>query len=195
MHQTRAPSQKAKAVVTWLVKLRDDPQNGNAVMAIFRRGLSENAADQEQMMRYLHRYLSDDYRAQESGIFLIASLFALAKHAPTDDEGDMGDHYAQTRTKSASDEATEKRFSAILRAHQEDLPIYLRRAITYLKSCDIGINWALLLDDVWAWGHPVKGEYVRRRWARNFWMQKQIASNPNSDELIQDDSNDESTED
>jgi len=86
----------------------------------------------------------------------------------------MGDHFADARDKAASPEAVERRFSTLLSAHHEDLPVYLRRAVTFLKSQEkgIGINWTQLLQDVWNWPHPTRGEETRRKWSRHFWIQK-----------------------
>ncbi len=176
MNQTDKASE-ARAVVGFLEKLRDDPHNGSAAMAIFRRGLSERAADVEKMQRYLHRFMRESdapqERWQEQSVFLIASLFALYKNAPTpSDEDNMGDHFADARGNASSPEAVERRFSALLSAHHEDLPVYLRRAVTFLKSQEKGINWAGLLQDIWDWPHHTRGEKVRREWSRHFWVQK-----------------------
>lgn len=167
----------SKAVIAFLEKLRDDPQNGNAAMAIFRRGISEHSVDIEKMQRYLYRFMRESNapheRWYEQSIFLTASLFALYKDAPTTGVKDnMGDHFADARVKATSPEAIERRFSALLSAHHEDLGVYLRRAITFLKSQEVGINWMELLQDMWDWPHPTYGENVRRKWSRSFWLQK-----------------------
>jgi CRISPR type I-E-associated protein CasB/Cse2 len=167
---------EARAVIAFLARLRDDPHEGNAAMAIFRRGLSERAADIEKMQRYLHHFMREEETSQErwreQSMFLLASLFALYKNAPKTDEGNMGDHFAEARTTATSPEAIERRFSALLSAHHEDLPVYLRRAIAFLKSQEVGINWTQLLHDVWDWPHHTRGEARRREWARRFWLQK-----------------------
>lgn len=178
---------EAYAVVKFLEALRDDPRTGNAAMAIFRRGLSERAADVEKMQRYLHRFMREsdhpNERWREQCVFLIASLFALCKNAPAVDEGNMGDHFATARTAASSSESIERRFSSLLSAHHEDLPVYLRRAVTFLTAQEVSINWGKLLLDIWAWPHPVHGEDVRRNWARRFWLQKRNEELPAQTEL------------
>ena len=145
-------------------------------MAIFRRGLSERAADIEKMQRYLHRFMRESdaphERWHEQSVFLIASLFALYRNSPETNDRNMGDHFADARGKATSPEAVERRFSALLSAHHEDLPVYLRRAVTFLRSQDKGINWPGLLQDIWDWPHHTRGEKVRREWSRHFWVQK-----------------------
>lgn len=171
-------AQEAWEVLNFLEKLRDDPRNGSAAMAFFKRGLSKRAVDIEKMQRYLNRFMSEGgnryERQHEESIFLIASLFALYKDSPaTGKPKNMGDHFAEARDKpNASPEAIERRFSALLGAHHQDLNVYLRRAITFLKAQDVGINWAQLLEDVWNWSNPYYGEQARREWSRHFWAQK-----------------------
>jgi len=167
---------QADEVITLLRRLRSDLNQGNAAMAIFQRGLSGHATDIERMQRVLHRFMVSDNtqadRWHEESIFLIASLFALCKNTPEGSEGNMGNHFDRARDKAASDEAVERRFSSLISAHHEDLPVYLRRAVTYLKAQDIGIHWTRLLVDVWDWRHPDQGERARRDWARQFWLGK-----------------------
>ena len=167
---------EAHKIVALLRRLRNDINQGNAAMAIFRRGLSERAEDIEKMQRFLHRFMmagdTQANRWREESIFLIASLFALCKNTPEGSEGNMGNHFDHARAKATSDEAVARRFSSLISAHHEDLPVYLRRAATYLKAQDVGIHWAQLLADVWDWRHPDRGERVRRDWARQFWLGK-----------------------
>jgi CRISPR type I-E-associated protein CasB/Cse2 len=158
-------------------------------MAVFRRGLSDNAASEEKMLRYLssvthENNLHAEYRMR--GILLIASLFALCKDEADLTSGDMGTHFAAARDRPNASAATQLRFSSLLDAHQDDLPIYLRRAVTFLKAQQVQVHWAQLLDDVWSWSHPDYGEKTRRRWARSFWLGPPNAQVDDGDETTDD---------
>ncbi|MCB0108463.1 MAG: type I-E CRISPR-associated protein Cse2/CasB, partial [Caldilineaceae bacterium] len=51
--------------------------------------------------------------------------------------------------------------------HREELPDYLRQAISYLRAKDVPVNWHRLFTDIQNWSHP--SGYVQREWARAFW--------------------------
>ena len=74
---------------------------------------------------------------------------------------------ARTRTPGGDDTAIERRFVALLAAHPDDLALYLRQAISYLRSKEVPVNWQQLLVDLQAWSHP--DQYVQKRWVRAFW--------------------------
>jgi CRISPR type I-E-associated protein CasB/Cse2 len=154
--------------------------------------LSGDAASEEKMLRYLSGVIHDNNLHAEyrmSGVLLIASLFALCKDETDLTSGDMGTHFAVARDKPNASAATRLRFSSLLDAHQDDLPIYLRRAITFLKAQQVQVHWAQLLDDVWSWPHPDWGERTRRRWARSFWL-----GSPNTHADESDETEDEQAE-
>jgi CRISPR system Cascade subunit CasB len=61
----------------------------------------------------------------------------------------------------------ERRFTVLLSAHVDDLPFYLRQAISFLKSKEVAVNWNQLLSDLLNWDHP--DHFVQKAWARSFW--------------------------
>ncbi len=77
------------------------------------------------------------------------------------------DRIAAARASDGDNAALERGFTALLAAHQNDLPCYLRQAVSFLKSREIPINWHQPIRDVQNWGHP-EG-YVQKAWARAFW--------------------------
>jgi CRISPR system Cascade subunit CasB len=131
------------------------------------------------MYRYVEPFLGQERGVgyKESAFYLVAALFAL--HPSSTDFGDMGKHMAATRTESGSD-ALERRFTALLAAHQDDLPDYLRQAVSFLKSKDIPVNWNQLLRDLQNWGHA--DHFVQKQWARSFWGGRQPIEKNNSEE-------------
>lgn len=137
-----------------------------AAMAALRRGLGRPPATVSDMFRYVVPWVPEEAsRRYENALYLIASLYA--HHRASGGVGNMGDHFARARNPAAGDTAIERRFTAVLRSHPDDFPLYLRQAVSYLKSKEIAVNWHQLLRDVLAWSHP--DHYVQKRWARGFW--------------------------
>lgn len=80
----------------------------------------------------------------------------------------MGEHLRQVvRQDEGSAAAVERRFTALLSAHPDDLHFYLRQAVSFLQSKDVPVDWHQLFNDVRWWGHSERR--VQRQWARSFW--------------------------
>lgn len=149
--------------INFLQSLAESQDRG--ALASLRRGLGQPPGTAAEMFRYVVPYLPPHpSRAQEAAYYLVASLFAL--HPQAGGRGNMGDHLAQTRTEGGGD-ALERRFTALLAAHPDDLPFYLRQAVSYLKSREVPVNWNQLFKDLLAWDHPDR--YVQKAWANAFW--------------------------
>jgi len=137
-----------------------------AALAALRRGLGQPPGIIADMYPYVVRWLPEDCPPwREEAYYLIASLYAY--HPAPGGTGNMGRHFASTRDPNGDDTAIERRFTALLAADAEDLPFYLRQAVSYLRSKEIPINWQQLFADLQAWGHPDR--YVQKSWARAFW--------------------------
>ncbi len=165
-----------------LQKLAEGQERG--ALASLRRGLGQPPGTVADMYRYVEPFLGEQgsgARFKESAFYLVAALFAL--HPKSIDSGNMGDHMARTRTDSGAD-ALERRFTALLAAHPDDLPEYLRQSISFLKSKDVPINWNQLLWDLQNWEKREDPKYsVQKKWARSFWGGRQSAeSNNNSND-------------
>jgi len=139
-------------------------------LAALRRGLGKPPGSAPEMFRYVEPWLGEKRSAaQESAYYLVAALFAL--HPKSTREGNMGKHMAQTRTPGGED-ALERRFTAMLSAHPEDLPFHLRQAVSFLKSKnEVPVNWNQLLWDIQNWGG--EDRLVQKRWASAFWSKSQ----------------------
>jgi CRISPR system Cascade subunit CasB len=139
-------------------------------LATLRRGLGQPPGTVTEMFRYVIPHLPND-RRQERACFLIAPLFAL--HPKIAESGNMGAHLARTRTE-AGEEALERRFTALLSAHADDLAEYLRQAVSFLKSKEeIPVNWNQLFWDILNWDD--EDRRVQKEWARAFWSRPQPA--------------------
>ena len=154
--------EKEYPFVTYLESKRND----RAALAALRRGLGHPRGTVADMYRYVVPWLPHESPPwQEDAYYRIAALFAY--HPQEGGRGNMGNHFARTRDPQGDNTAIERRFTALLGAHPDDLGDYLRQAVSFLKSEEVPINWHQLLSDVMGWGHPER--YVQRRWARGFW--------------------------
>ena len=136
-----------------------------AALASLRRGLGQPPGSVPAMYRYVMPWLGDEPKPWvESAYFCIAALFAA--HPSSTDVGCIGDHMARCR-READDSALERRFTALLAAHPDDLPDRLRQTIGTLASKEQPINWHQLLPDILSWG--LADRRVQKRWARAFW--------------------------
>jgi CRISPR system Cascade subunit CasB len=140
-------------------------RENRGVLAALRRGLGQPPGTAIEMYPYVVRYLPQNAsRAQEEVYFLVAALFAL--HPVPGGTGNMGDHF-RVAIKQGDETAIERRFTALLAAHPDDLPFYLRQAMNFLGSKEVPINWSQLMSDLFQWGHPER--YIQQQWARRFW--------------------------
>ena len=149
--------------ITYLESLRED----RAALAHLRRGLGQPPGTVVDMFPYVAPWVpAAAPRAVEEAHYLIAALFAA--HPAAGGEGNMGDHFRQVvRGDEAGAAAVERRFTALLAAHPDDLPFYLRQAVSFVRSKEVPVNWHQLYLDIRRWGHPER--WVQRQWARSFW--------------------------
>jgi CRISPR system Cascade subunit CasB len=154
--------EKKQPFVEYLEGLRDD----RGALAALRRGLGQPPGTVADMYRYVVPWLPKDASPwKDAPYYQIAALFAY--HPAAGGSGNMGAHYAQTRDPQADNTAIERRFTALLAAHPDDLDGYLRQAVSFLRSKEVPVNWHRLFYDLRAWGHPDR--YVQQQWARAFW--------------------------
>lgn len=144
-------------------------------LAALRRGLGQPPGTTVEMFRYVEPFNPPQRTAWV--YYLVASLFAL--HPQTTITENMGAHMARTRSEGGED-ALERRFTALLSAHQDDLPDYLRQAVSFLKSKDVPVNWNQLFWDLQNWDEKRDDpKYsVQKRWAGSFWGKPQQKEEP-----------------
>lgn len=164
---------KTYPFIDYLTDLAQREDRG--ALAALRRGLGHPPGTTFEMYPYVSPWLPNDApRWREDAYFLTASLFAL--HPAAGGSGNMGSHFAGTRDKDSDNTAVERRFANLLAAHQEDLPVHMRQAVSYLRSKEMPINWHRLFTDIQQWGHP--SGYVQKEWARAFWGKPNQAEGP-----------------
>jgi len=151
-----------------LQKLAERQERG--ALAALRRGLGQPPGTVADMFRYVEPFLPQKRSArQEAAYYVLASLFAF--HPRSTATGNMGTHMTQARSEGG-EEALERRFTALLAAHPDDLPDYLRQAISFLASKDVAVNWNQLFWDLQNWDD--EDRRVQKRWASAFWGRSQI---------------------
>ncbi|GIV76693.1 MAG: hypothetical protein KatS3mg050_1087 [Litorilinea sp.] len=143
--------------ITYLESLRDQEDRG--ALAALRRGLGAPGTA-HSMFPYVVPWLPEGAsRQQEDAYFLVAALFAY--HPDPGGTGNMGDHFARARTPDGDDTAIERRFTALLAAHREDLPVFLRQAVGFLRSKEVPVNWHTLFRDIRYWFHPLECSFSK----------------------------------
>ena len=163
--------------IRYLQSLKESDQRG--ALADLRRGLGHAPGSAPQMYRYIIPRLPNNPPPwMEQSYYLVAALFA--SHPESTDKGDFGKHMAKARAEG-NEVALERRFTALLSAHADDLPNYLRQAVSLLKSKDIPVNWTELLTNLNWWSHPEYGDRVRKRWATSFWGYQGVEEEKPSD--------------
>ena len=159
-------NQEGHPFIRYLQKLADGEERG--ALASLRRGLGQPPGTVADMYRYVEPFLGQERSGlKESAFYLVAALFAL--HPKSTEAGNMGAHMAKTRSEGGED-ALERRFTALLSSHPDDLPDYLRQAVSFLKSKEEPVNWTQLLWDLQSWDKrddPKRS--VQKQWARSFW--------------------------
>jgi CRISPR system Cascade subunit CasB len=175
-----APTQEIQPFIAYLQSLAEKQERG--ALAALRRGLGQPPGTVAETFRYVEPWLGERRSAtREAAFYLLASLFAL--HPMSTNQGNMGAHLAQTRPEGGED-ALERRFTALLAAHIEDLPYYLRQAVSFLKSKEVPINWNELLWDLQNWDErrddPRRS--VQKKWASAFWGRPSEAAPVNANE-------------
>ena len=169
--------------INYLYSLADGSRRG--ALADLRRGLSEPPGTAPEMFPYVTRWIPEEARStwKESVYYLVAGLFAyyqsgsgtVGKQKLT--AGNLGDHCRRAAQEKQCSDSFEKRFTALLNANTEDLPVLLRQMVSLLKSSDVPINWNRLFKDLQYWN--TESRFVQRQWANGFWSY-QSNSNDNS---------------
>jgi CRISPR system Cascade subunit CasB len=155
--------------VVYLQDLAQKEKRG--ALAALRRGLGQPPGTVAAMYPYVVPWLPADAPPwRQAAYYLIAALFAL--HPQPGGSGNLGASYrrAEGEQAAARDEgvsANERRFTALLAAHPDDLPDRLRQAVGYLASKEVPIDWNQLFDDLTRWGSPQRR--VQQEWARAYW--------------------------
>jgi len=166
--------------ITYLYTLAENQKRG--ALADLRRGLSGAPGTVPAMFPHVARWVPENVRGTwtEKVYYLVAALFAYYQSGGSSinrqrlNQGNMGSHCREAARKSPQSESFETRFSALLKAHVEDLPTYLRQMIGLLKSVEVPINWNQLFQDLCHWN--AESQSVQRQWANGYWVYQNPAT-------------------
>jgi CRISPR system Cascade subunit CasB len=166
----------ADAFIARLERLVEEGDRG--ALATLRRGLGKEVP--------FETYRFMPFRPagwQEDAGFLVGPLFALWHQGKDEvrnarEDENLGASMlalvnAMVREGTDRNDAmkrVERRFSALLNCHADDLKPHLRHAVSRLKSKEVPVNWQLLLRHVQQWSH--EDRWVQLEWARSFWALK-----------------------
>ncbi|MEX1247567.1 MAG: type I-E CRISPR-associated protein Cse2/CasB [Anaerolineales bacterium] len=158
----------SEAFIIYLQDLAQKEDRG--ALAALRRGLGQKPGTEAAMYPHVVRWVSADLRGWSEEIYyVVGSLFAW--HSQSAPQGNLGHHLQGLAQGRKNSESIERRFTALLNAHVDDLPDQLRQIISLLKSGDVPVNWEQLMKDLRNWDHPDR--YVQHQWARGFWGNRQ----------------------
>ncbi|HEY3365985.1 MAG TPA: type I-E CRISPR-associated protein Cse2/CasB [Symbiobacteriaceae bacterium] len=180
----RTPTSRDLGFAAWLSRLAEEENRGT--LAALRRGL---LVDEDRLFE-LYGYLPPNFlaglsNADEQVYLMVAALFAYHPAYFTKDElkgrprnlGESLRLLAQAKQPAQGEadqpedllpESLKRRVEALLAAHREDLFGYLRQVVSLLKSEDIKVDWAQLLNDLQAW--EWSGNPVQWQWSRSFYV-------------------------
>ncbi|MEW6723609.1 MAG: type I-E CRISPR-associated protein Cse2/CasB [Bacillota bacterium] len=185
---TRSPTSRQLGFAAWLARLAANEDRGT--LAALRRGLM---LDEEHLFElygcvppsflvglslgderlYLmvaalfgyHPVCFREEELKERRCNLGASLRMLAlaraqRHSPDAGEGDD--------TEDLLPDSMKRRMEALLASHRDDLFGHLRQVIGLLKTEEVPVDWAQLLNDLQAW--EWQGRPVQWQWSRSFYV-------------------------
>jgi len=136
-----------------------------AALATLRRALSGRPEDVLRAFQYVGYQLPSREDDQDICI-LVGALFAY--HPLGGGAGNIGNHLATLRRADENKtQSAERRFTALITSHRDDLPTALRQVVDLLAGGQIPVNWAQLLYDLDYWDH--EQHFVQRDWASAFW--------------------------
>lgn len=105
--------------------------------------------------------------SQHEIYFMVATLHPLAEPGG---QGDFGAALRKAKASNASNsKGVDRRIQVLLDSDEVQLAFRLRQAVNYLKSCEVRLNWPLLLEDLLYWNYPERR--VQRRWAQSYYAE------------------------
>ena len=156
--------------IAYLQSLAQKQERG--ALAALRRGLGQPPGSAAEMFRYVEPFLPQKRSHDlEAAYYLTATLFAM--HPGSVKTGNMGAHMHACNPGGENNDALERRFTALLAAHPDDLPDTLRQAVSYLRSKDVPVNWNQLFHDLKYWDD--EDRRIQKQWARAFWARARAA--------------------
>jgi CRISPR system Cascade subunit CasB len=130
--------------------------------ARLKRSAGERLAEAREIAFFFSLLPNGVQEKQEETYFMTATLFPFAEGGGS---GDLGASLRRARN-DKNTKGLDRRVQALLDADEAQLPYRLRRAIFFLKSNRVRVNWARLLQDLLQWNASTR--FVQRQWARSY---------------------------
>ena len=130
--------------------------------ARLKRSAGELLAEAREIAFFFSLLPNGVQEKQEETYFLTATLFPLAEAGGS---GDLGASLRRARSDKNS-KGLDRRVQALLDADEAQLPYRLRRAVFFLKSNRVRVNWERLLQDLLQWNASTR--FIQRQWARSY---------------------------
>lgn len=177
-------SEYAQSFIAYLQGLKD---NNSGVLAYLRRSLSFDPGCYMPAFPYVERFVAAGKHEQDAArcaLYLVAGLFALHPQQG----GKSLATALGTLMRERDSTSIEQRFIALLGADAENLPNYLRQAVSLLKADEMTLDYIALLDDLSRWLNPYADpqwrDQIRQRWARDFYRATTEAPSHTAPETI-----------
>ncbi|KJH65970.1 type I-E CRISPR-associated protein Cse2/CasB [Chromobacterium violaceum] len=164
----------------FVLHLQQLAEQDRGALAALRRSVGFPPGAYPPAFPHVERFVPPDSHAEDSfrlALYIAASLFALLPKHQTGQS--LAAAFGKLWRARESD-SVEKRFITLLDAEPEQLPNYLRQAVTLLAADGYGLDYQALLRDLNYWLSPWQREQydgttsrdkVRRNWARDFYRQ------------------------
>lgn len=121
--------------------------DGRAARAALRSGVGKEPGEAPRMFPYLARYLQEDKGARVRAMFLTAALFA--KHDKFESGVNLGKALNKVvKSGKFSEDGVERRFTAALDAHPDDLPRHVEGLVSLCESAGVGLDWYRFYGDM-----------------------------------------------
>lgn len=162
-------SEHAQSFIAYLSGLKE---RDRGPFAQLKRSLGFDPGAYPPAYPYVERFVGPDRHADDpwrKALYLTAGLFAF--HAKQQDGVSFATAFGNL-WRARDSASIEQRFIALLGAEPENLPHFLRHAVSLLAADGYGCDFVRLLDDLAHWLSPYAFEQkdrLRQRWARDFY--------------------------
>ena len=140
-------------------------------LAALRRGLGRLPGSEPAMYPYVARWAGGERsRWREDVYYLVAALFAFHPMSWPKEDGRWYTNLGASFADLAGGDPrvnSERRFSALLNAHRDDLHVHLRHAMSIMKANNIPVDWFRLFHDLAGWNR--EDRRVQQHWANAYW--------------------------
>jgi|ADurb_Gly_03_Slu_FD_contig_21_525058_length_888_multi_2_in_0_out_0_1 CRISPR system Cascade subunit CasB len=166
-----------KSQIMQFIKALDrlEERNETGKMAALKRAAGYTIAESRNAIGVFYQLIPSGVSTKDEEIyFLVATLRFLNSKSL---DGDFGKTMQMIKGKSDSDSIS-RRANRLIEATFDTFPdgsngggeimYHLRQWVRLAKSKDVGINWALLLEDLLQWTRSDR--FIQKKWARNFYI-------------------------